>query len=438
MIIVDTALEKRESSNNPVRVAIFGAGYMGRGIARQFLKPLTGMRLVAVGNRTLSQAVRAYTDCGVDDVTTCNTVSDLENAIAAGRPAVTDDAALLCEAGPIDVILEATGEVDFAAGVALKAFDNGKHVVFMNAEVDATIGPILKTYADRAGVVMTNTDGDEPGVAMNLFRFVKTIGYNPVCAGNIKGMIDHYRTPETQRAFAEKYNQKPIMITSFADGTKLSMETTVLANATGFGVATRGMHGHKCEKVNDLLEIFTADMFDDGGLVEYTIGAAPHTGAFVIGYNEDPVNQQYMNYFKMGDGPLYCFYTPYHLPHLQIVTTVARAALFHDPTVTPLGRPHCDVMTLAKRPLKAGEVLDGIGGFHTYGAIENAETAMRGRYLPMGASVGCRVKHDLSIDHPITYADVEMPAERLLDRLRREQDQRFFPELLGEAETAAE
>lgn len=320
----------------------------------------------------------------------------------------------------------------------MKAFENGKHVVFMNAEVDATVGPILKTYADRAGVVMTNTDGDEPGVAMNLFRFVKTIGYNPVCAGNIKGMIDHYRTPETQRGFAEKYNQKPIMITSFADGTKLSMETTILANAAGFGVAKRGMHGPKCDHVKDLLDIFSPDMFADGGFVDYTIGAEPHTGAFILGYNEDPVNQQYMNYFKMGDGPLYCFYTPYHLPHLQIVTTVARAALFQDPTVAPIGKPHCDVITMAKRPLKAGEILDGIGGFCTYGTIDNAETAMKGRYLPMGLSVGCRVKRDLPIDHPLTYSDVEMPAERLVDVLRREQDQRFFPELFAEAESAAE
>ena len=273
---------------------------------------------------------------------------------------------------------------------------------------------------------------------MNLFRFVKTIGYNPVCAGNIKGMIDHYRTPETQRAFAEKHNQKPIMITSFADGTKLSMETTVLANATGFGVATRGMHGYECKHVKDLLDIFSPDAFSAGGLIEYTIGAAPHTGAFVLGYNEDPVNQQYMNYFKMGDGPLYCFYTPYHLPHLQIVTTVARAALFQDPTVTPLGKPQTDVITMAKRPLKAGEILDGIGGFCSYGDIENADTSMKGRHLPMGLSVGCRVKHDLPIDYPLTYADVEMPNERLVDVLRREQDRRFFPELFAEQDTAAE
>lgn len=437
MIIVDTALARREAEGKPVRVGIIGAGYMGRGIARQFLRPLTGMRLAAVANRSLSGAQRAYTDVAVDDVTVCSTVSEIESGIERGRAVVSEDWELLCQADQIDVILEATGEVEFAANVVMKAIQHGKHVVLMNAEVDATIGPILKEYADKAGVVITNTDGDEPGVAMNLFRFAKTIGYQPVCVGNIKGMIDHYRTPDTQRAFAEKYNQKPIMITSFADGTKLSMETTVLANATGFGVGKPGMFGIECDHVKDTLKFFTPEHFTDGGLVDYTIGAEPHTGAFVIGYNEDPVNQQYMNYFKMGEGPLYCFYTPYHLPHLQIVTTVARAALFHDATAAPLGKPSCDVMTLAKRPLKAGEILDGIGGFCTYGMIENAGTTMQNRVLPMGLSHGCQVKRDLPIDHVLTYADVEMPAARLADKLRAEQDALFFGDLTKAAPKAA-
>ncbi len=429
MIIVDTALQKREDNNDPVRVAIIGAGYMGRGIAHQFLARPVGMRLAGVFNRTIAEAERAYTEAGIDDILRASTQPVLDDAVSALRPVVTDDWRLLCESDDVDVVLEATGEVDFGAEVAMKAIEHGKHVVLMNAEVDATIGPILKQYADRAGVVVTNTDGDEPGVAMNLFRFVKTIGYAPVAAGNIKGMIDHYRTPETQRGFAEKYNQKPVMITSFADGTKLSMETTVLANATGFGVGQPGMFGLDVDHVKDTLDFFTPEHFADGGLVDYTIGAEPHTGAWVIGYNEDPMNRQYMDYFKMGKGPYYCFYTPYHLPHLQILTTVARAALFHDATVAPLGRPYTDVVTMAKRDLKAGETLDGIGGFCTYGNIENAADAMSRDCLPMGLSHECRVKRDLPRDHVLTYADVEFPATRLADQLRAEQDKVFFGEL---------
>jgi predicted homoserine dehydrogenase-like protein len=426
MIIVDTKLRECEEAGHPVRVAIIGAGFMGRIIAHQFLRPIAGMRLAGIYNRTVSAAGHAYRESGVDNIRHASKASDVEEAISAGLPLTVDRWELLCEADQVDVVIEATGEVNFGAQVALKAIENGKHVVLVNAEVDATVGPILKTYADRAGVIVTNTDGDEPGVAMNLVRFVQTIDYKPVAAGNIKGMIDHYRNPDTQREFAEKYNQKPVNVTSFADGTKLSMEATVLANATGFGVGQPGMYGLDVDHVKDTLNFFTPEHFEKGGLVDFTIGAEPYTGAFVIGYNEDPSNRQYMSYFKMGDGPYYCFYTPYHLPHLQILTTVARAALFNDATVSPLGKPYTDVVTTAKRDLKAGEILDGLGGFCAYGNIENAAGTMARGCLPMGLSHGCRVKRDLARDHVLTYEDVDMPAPRLADRLRAEQDKRFF------------
>ncbi len=425
MIIVDTALEKREREKRPVRVGLVGAGYMGRGIAMQFLTPLAGMRLVAIANRTLTQAQRAYREAGAADPVVVKGVRELESAISEGRHAVTEDPMLLCEAGNIDAIIEATGEIEFGAAVVLKAIGHGKHVVLMNAELDATVGPILKVRADRAGVVITNTDGDEPGVAMNLFRFVKTIGMRPVLAGNLKGMIDPYRTPETQREFAERNKQKPVMITSFADGTKLSMELTVLANATGFRVARRGMLGHKCAHIKDALKLFPLDLFRDGGLVDYVLGAEPHTGAFVMGLEENPIRRQYLNYFKMGDGPLYVFYTPYHLPHVQIPTTVARAVLFGDATVAPQGKPVCSVLTVAKRDLKKGETLDGIGGFTCYGVIDNAGTARGEDLLPMGVSEGCRLKTDVGRDRAIGYSDVELPEGRLCDRLVEEQNAHF-------------
>jgi predicted homoserine dehydrogenase-like protein len=425
MILVDTAMEKREREGKPIRVGLIGAGYMGRGIALQFLTPLVGMRLVAVANLTLPDAERAYVQAGIDSVKTVGTVAQLESAIDRGQFAITENAVLLCEAGNIDVVIEATGEIEFGAHVVLKAIENGKHVVLMNAELDATVGPILKVYADRAGVIITNTDGDEPGVAMNLYRFAKTIGLKPVLAGNLKGMIDPYRTPDTQREFAEKYHQKPKMITSFADGTKLSMETTVLANATGFQVGKRGMFGPKCSHVKDALKLFPLELFKDGGLVDYLLGAEPHTGAFVLGFNDHPVKRQYMNYFKMGDGPLYVFYTPYHLPHVQIATTVARAVLFHDATVAPMGKPSCEVITVAKRDLKKGEMLDGIGGFTCYGMIDNSDVSRKENLLPMGLSDGCRLKTDIRKDQAIAYSDVELPAGRFCDILKGEQNARF-------------
>jgi len=307
----------------------------------------------------------------------------------------------------------------------MAAIDGHKHLVLVDAELDATVGPILKKKADEAGVVITNTDGDEPGVAMNLYRFVETIGYAPVMAGNIKGFIDRYRTPETQRAFAERVGQDPPMITSFADGTKLSMEATILANATGLRVGRRGMFGHACEHVRDVIDHFDAERLRECPLVDYALGAQPGTGAFVVGYNDEPIKSQYMQYFKMGDGPLYVFYTPYHLPHLQVAVTIGRAALFGDAAVAPLGPPVCDVVAVAKRDLSAGETLDGIGGFCCYGQNENADVTSRDRLLPMGLSENCRLLRNIPQDQPLTYDDVQLPADRLCDALRREQDALF-------------
>lgn len=425
MIIVDKELEKLDRDGKPIRVALVGAGYMGRGIAIEIITAIVGMRLVSIANRTIEEAGRAYREAGVNSYILVDTVARLEDAIDKSQFSITDDPMLLCLAEGIDAIIEATGEIDFGAKVALEAINNGKHVILMNAELDATIGPILKVYADRAGVVITNTDGDEPGVAMNLYRFVKTIGYHPVLAGNIKGFIDPYRTPETQKEFATKHNQKPQMITSFADGTKLSMETTILANATGFKVGKRGMHGHRCSHVKDLPSMFSFEQLMGGGLIDYALGAEPGNGAFVVGYNEHPILKQYMSYFKMGDGPFYVFYTPYHLPHLQIPLTVARAVLFHDATVAPLGAPKCDVIAIAKRDLKVGEILDGIGGYTCYGMIDNAEVCQTENLLPMGLSKDCCIIRDIKRDQAISYMDIQLPEGRISDRLRAEQDAYF-------------
>lgn len=425
MIIVDRALAKRQAENKPLRVGLVGGGYMGRGIALHFLEPLVGMRLVAVSNRTIGDAERAYTQANITDTKKVTSVGALQDAIRAGQPAVTDNALLLCQADGIDVLIESTGEIEFGAAVAMEAINHKKHVVLMNAEMDATIGPILKVHADRHGVVITNTDGDEPGVAMNLVRFVNGVGYRAVAAGNLKGMIDPYRTPETQKAFAEKYQQKPRMITSFADGTKLSMECTILANGTGFRVGQRGMYGPKAAHVKEAMTVFPVKQLMEGGLVDYLLGAEPHTGAWVVAHSENPIKRQYMNYFKMGDGPFYVFYTPYHLPHVQIVDTVARAGLFGDATVAPIGAPVCEVITVAKKDLRSGEKLDGIGGFTCYGTIDNVDAIRGQKLLPMGLSEGCVLKRDVAKDQPVSYADVNVPAGRLCDQLRAEQDRHF-------------
>ena len=426
MIIVDNALKEREKQNNPIRVGIIGAGFVGRGIVLTIESSIPGMKVAALYNRTISKAEQAFRQADISNYQKAGSSIHLDHMIANNEYAITDNPFMICQAKNIDVVIEATGEIEFGLHVIMEAINNKKHVVLMNAEIDATVGPILKKYADENGVVLTNTDGDQPGVIMNLFRFVETIGYRPLLAGNIKGLQDHYRTPETQMGFAEKYNQNPIMITSFADGTKISMEMTIVANATGFNAAMRGMYGPACKHVNEAIELFNKKKLLNRGIVDYILGAEPGPGVFVIGYNDHPIQREYMNYLKMGNGPYYLFYVPYHLPHLESPLTAARAVLFNDAAVKPLGGPVCEVITIAKKDLKKGAVLDGIGGFTCYGTIENTEAARHENLLPMGLSKDCTLLRDLSRDQPIRMEDVSIPEGRLVDKFWEKQLKYFM------------
>ena len=313
--------------------------------------------------------------------------------------------------------------------MTLAAIEAGKHVVLMNAEVDGTLGPILKTYADRAGVVLTNADGDQPGVQMNLYRFVRGLGVKPVLAGNIKGLHDPYRTPTTQADFAARWGQNPHMVTSFADGTKISFEQAIVANATGMRVARRGMHGPEVEAgtpIEEAASQFDVDELTAGpGIVDYVVGAAPSPGVFVLGTHDNPLQQHYLNLYKLGEGPLYCFYTPYHLCHFEVPNTVARAVLLGDATIAPVGPPQVDVVAAAKTELSAGDTLDGLGGYMTYGLAENSDVVATEGLLPIGLAEGCRLKRDISQDTVLTYDDVDVPQGRLSDRLRQEQADAF-------------
>jgi predicted homoserine dehydrogenase-like protein len=429
VIIVDKALEARQKAGNPIRVGMVGAGFMGRGIALQVLNYVPGMTLVAIANRSIEGAMRAYAEAGQNDIVAVESTAQLEKAVSSGRCAVTDDAMLLCQAGSIDAVIEVTGAVEFGAHVVLEAIAHGKHVVVMNAELDGTIGPLLKHYADKAGVVFTNADGDQPGVIMNLYRFVRGIGVKPVLCGNIKGLQDPYRNPTTQAEFARKWKQKPHMVTSFADGTKISFEQAIVANATGMRVAKRGMFGPTVPPgtpIREAVNWYPLDALTEGeGVVDYVVGAEPGPGVFVLGTHDHSTQKHYLDLYKLGGGPLYCFYTPYHLCHFETPMTVARAVLFGDAAIAPLGEPLVDVVATAKIDLKSGQILDGMGFYMTYGQAENSDIAREERLLPMGLAEGCRLKQNVRKDQVLTYDDVELPKDRLCDRLRSEQDAHF-------------
>lgn len=429
MIILEKALKDRESNNNPIKVAMVGAGYMGQGIALQMHTAARGMRLVAISNRNIDKAKQAYCKSGVKEVEEVSSRSALNHAIKNKKAAVTTDPMLLCRSEEIEVIIEVTGTVQFSAGVVLEAVKNKKHVVLMNAELDGTVGPILKVYADKNDVIITNSDGDQPGVIMNLYRYVKSLGVKPVLCGNIKGLQDRYRNPTTQEAFAKKWDQKPEMVTSFADGSKVSYEQAVIANATGMKVGKRGMYGPTVPAgtpVEDIIDEYPKELLETKtGVVDYVVGASPAPGVFIIGRHDHPLHQKFLRFYKMGDGPYYCFYIPYHLCHFEVPVTVARAALFNLATIAPAGKPEVDVIAMAKKDLKAGEKIDGMGYYMIYGVCENSEVVNDEHLLPLGVAEDCILTTDIKKDQALSYDDVRVPEGRFIDELRREQKEYF-------------
>jgi predicted homoserine dehydrogenase-like protein len=429
MVIVDTALAKRAAQNNPIKIGIVGAGFMARGVVLQITNSVPGMDVVAIYNRTTDGAKRAYIEAGIEDFEVVTSQSALEDRIAKGKYSVTEDPLLMCRAENIDVIVELTGAVEFSSRIVFEAIQNKKHVVLMGSELDGTVGGILKVYADKAGVIVTNADGDQPGVEMNLFRFVKSIGVKPVLCGNIKGLQDPYRNPTTQEGFAKKWGQNPAMVTSFADGTKISFEQAIVANATGMTVGQRGMYGPTLPSgtpLKQILDKYPLDVLLSGpGIVDYCVGAEPGPGVFVLGTHDHPKQKHYLNLYKLGEGPLYLFYTPYHLCHFEVPLTAARAVLFNDAAITPLGAPRVEVVTTAKIDLKAGQKIDGIGCYMTYGQCETAEITSEQQLLPMGLAEDCILKRDVPKDYVLTYADVILPKGRFSDKLRQEQNEYY-------------
>ena len=436
MIIVDTALKKRAAEGRPIKVGMVGAGFMASGIAIQIAKSVPGMQLCGIAVRKPEQGIAAFEASREgEEVLRADTTDEISAAIKAGIPVVTTDPGALARAEGLDAIIDATGSMDYALQAVEGALETGKHIVLMNPELDGTVGPLLKVKADKAGVVFTNVDGDQPGVQMNLFRFVQGIGVKPVLCGNIKGLQDEYRTPDTQRGFAEKWGQNVHMVTSFADGTKIAFEQAIVANGTGMGVARRGMIGpdptHKdptapLRPLEDFVDMLAPHIDPDGpGIVDFVVGARPGPGIFVLGTHDNPRQAHYLNLYKLGQGPYYLFYTPYHLCHFEVPMTVARAVLFDDAALTPLGAPTVGVIAVAKRDLKAGQTLDGIGGFDTYGQAENAPIVHRDRLLPMGLVEDCVLKHDVAKDTVLTMNDVIFPEGRRIDRYYAEMEAHF-------------
>ncbi len=422
MYIIDQKLEEREASNNPIKVGVIGAGEMGKGLINQICRYTLGMIVAAVYNRTVEKAEQAMFASGVRGTQVVKSEREMTMAIENGKTAVTNDIDVLIECSGVDVLVEMTGHITFALENILKAFEKGKHVVSFNAELEATFGPLLKAKAAENNVLYTLGDGDQPGVTQNLFRHVKMMGFEPLLCGNIKGLQDHYRNPSTQASFAKQWDMTPEMVTSFADGTKISFEQAVTANATNMSVAQRGMIGPNFKgHVDEMTSGFYPDvdkLKELGGIVDYVVGGKPGPGVFIYATTNDPLSAKYLKYGKLGDGPLYSFYVPYHLLFFELAFSIARLIDFKDITLNAEYGMKVEVVTVAKEDLKPGDKIDGLGGYKTYGICDNTVSARADNLLPIGLAENCVVKRSLKKDELIALDHIEFHNPALLEQYK--------------------
>ena len=439
--MINYRLKELEKEGKRIKVGVIGAGRMGTGLVCQIAQ-MQGMRTVAIADTTLDRAVEAYKINGIkeEDIIITDDVKTAIDSIARGKMVVTKNGQIIPEC-PVDAVVDATGIPEIGARTAFNSIMNKKHVVTLTVEADVVVGPILKILADNARVVYTLADGDEPPVIKGLYDFADSLGFKILAALKGDGPIDHYATPETLTLKATKKNLNPKMYTSFRDGTKTNVELAAVANATGLIPDVRGMHGPECT-VKDSSKIF--DLKEKGGIlqnegvVDYCIGGGELSvshyddyftgGVALVVTTKHPQIRKDLKYLFMGEGPNFTLYRPYHLCAIETPLSIARAVIYNEPTLTPMA-PIAEVIAVAKRDLKTGEILDGEGGFTVYGQIERGETAKRENLLPIGLANGIPLIVAVAKDEPVRYDMVKLNEDSILLVLKRLQDKMFAKQL---------
>ena len=404
---------KNTSLEREISVGIIGLGAMGKGLLYQ---------------TTITPNIHAAAVCDTDlDKACCilrefnlayqvvETEDDLARAVAAHVVAVFRDGEQLARIPCLDAVIESTGTIIPGARFSIAALEAKKHLILMNSEVDLIFGPYLCRLARQNGVVCTSCDGDQYGVLKHLIDDIRQWGFTLVMAGNIKGFLDRTATPNSIVAEADKRNLDYKACASYTDGTKLNIEMAITANAFGLKTKRTGMHGPACDTIDELHDTFNFSTLwqDKEPFVDYVLGAKPGGGVFIVGYCEHPYQQQMLQYYKMGDGPFYTFYRPYHLCHIESMACVEEAVLRHQALMTPDYGFVTNVYAYAKRDLQAGETLDGIGGEACYGLIENCDEQGDSPGIPICLADQVRLKKSVPKGEKILLQDVDYDPQRL-------------------------
>ena len=433
MIGMNYKLAELEKEGKPILAGIVGAGQMGKGMVSQMLS-MKGMRPAVVVDVVLDNAKKAYTEAGLSegkDFAQADTIEEGNKLLGLGKFVVSSNNELATKCTLIHCSLDATGVPEAGAKVAVDAINNKKHIVMLNVETDVCIGHILYKLASNAGVIYSGSDGDEPGSVMELYDFADALGFEVRVIGKGKNnTIDYDCTPETVAEEARQRGASAKMLCAFKDGTKTMVEMTAMANATGFLPDVMGAHGPSGQ-VKDLPDILSLKSEGRGGIlssyrtIEYVNGIAP--GVFAIVASHLPNINHNFEFLHMGSGPNYVLFRPFHLTSLETPLTVAKACIDHMPTIVPRAGLIAETGTIAKRDLKAGEKLDGIGGFTIRGTFVSAKEAKEKNILPMGlVNKNTVMQKDVKKGDVITYTDVKLDENSLIVQLRKLQDALFL------------
>ncbi len=426
---INTQLRILEDKGNQIKVSLIGAGLMGKGMVSQMML-MKGMLPSLVASSKIEDAIESYTLAGVsrEDIIIGKSLENINIAMEKEKFVVTDVTEFATKANLVDVVVDATGVPNTGAKIAMDAIFNHKHIVMVNVEADVTVGPILNKLAKGAGVVYTGTAGDEPGSVKEIYDFADALGFDIIAIGKGKNNpIDFNANPDTVREKANQKKLKPLRLASFVDGTNTMIEMAAMSNATGFLPDIRGGHGPTA-RVKELPNLFSlkedGGILNNYGIVDYVNGIAP--GVFVIVSTSLPQVHEEMKYLSMGDGPNYILYRPYHLTSLETPITVAKAMIYNEATIAPIGGPVSEVVTIAKRDLKKGENLDGIGEYTILGSIESYEKAKNENLLPIGlVTPNTKVTRDIKKGEFISYDMVNLDKDTMIYKLRQMQEELF-------------
>ncbi len=418
-------LQQREAEENPISIGLVGCGQMGSGLVH-VTQQMAGMATKAISDIDVNRPLSTLKSLDIPEsmIHITNNLGEAEDTLRLGKHLITEDAMLLPQLESLDAVVEATGMTEVGSKVAWNCILHSKHVIMLNVETDVTVGPILHRLAQKAGCVYTAASGDEPGVCKMLYNFARTLGFEVVCLGKGKNNpINLDATPDSCREEALSKGMNPKMLSAFKDGSKTMVELAAMSNATGLVPDVPGMHGPKVD-VADLNKVLIPE--EDGGVlsrrgcVDYSTGkVAP--GVFVIITSPDPRIRVDMKFMSMGEGPYYTLYRPYHLCNVETPMSVAEAVLYGESTIVSK-RMVSEVVAVAKRDLKPGDIVGQIGEADFLGRTYIYEEAQAQQAVPLGIVPGGTVTQAIAKGDLLTKTNFAPDTDKFVYKLRQMQD----------------